>query len=86
MRYKFFYGAEPKFSDGDLRNFSRGGYVCKKLLQNRNGQPVVISQSMNEAAPIWKVEYGFSCMVFATFDEVMAFCKGRFTDCNGGEV
>lgn len=86
MRYKFFYGAEPQFSDRDLQNFSRGGYVCKKLLQNRNGQPVVISQSKDEDAPIWKVEYGFSCLVFGTFDEAMAFCKGRFTDCNGREV
>lgn len=86
MKYKFFYGAEPQFSDRDLQNFSRGGYVCKKLLQNRSGQPVVISQSKDEDAPIWKVEYGFSCLVFGTFDEAMAFCKGRFTDCNGREV
>lgn len=40
----------------------------------------------NESIPVWKVEYGFSCMVFGTFDEAMAFCRGKFTDLDGREV
>lgn len=86
MKYKIFYGTEPKFSDRDLRDFSRGSYECRRLLRNRDGQLVIISKCKNESIPVWKVEYGFSCMVFGTFDEAMAFCRGEFTDLDGREV
>lgn len=43
MKYKIFYGTEPKFSDWDLQDFSRGSYECKRLLRNRDGQLVIIS-------------------------------------------
>ena len=46
----------------------------------------IISQCKDEDIPVWKVEYGFSCMVFGTFDEAMAFCRGKFTDLDGREV
>lgn len=77
MKHKIFYGAEPKFSDRDLQNFSRGSYECRRLLQNKCGQLVIISLCKDEDTPIWKVEYGFSCMVFGTLDEAMAFCRGE---------
>ena len=64
----------------------RGSYECRRLLRNRRGQIAVISQCKDEDIPIWKVEYGFSCMVFGTFDEAMAFCRGKFTDLDGREV
>ncbi len=86
MKYKIFYGTEPKFSDRDLQDFSRGSYECRRLLRNRDGQLVIISKCKNESIPVWKVEYGFSCMVFGTFDEAMAFCRGKFTDLDGREV
>lgn len=79
MRYKYYYGTEPTFTDEDRQHFSRGGYECKALMKDRKGQPVVISQHTDPDFPAWKVEFGFSCVVFATYDEAMAFCKGRFS-------
>ena len=78
MRHKFYYGAEPTFTNDDRRNFSRKGYECKVLMEDRNGRPVAISQGTDKEFPVWKVEYGFSTVVFATYDGAMAFCKGRF--------
>lgn len=79
MKNKIFYGSKPVFTDRDKNSFSRGKYECKALMTDRSGNPVAISQSKDPSFPIWKVEYGCSCVVFSTYDEAMAFCKGRFT-------
>lgn len=79
MKNKIFYGSKPVFTDRDKDSFSRGKYECKALMTDRKGNPVAISQSKDPDFPVWKVEYGSSCLVFATYDEAMAFCKGRFT-------
>lgn len=80
MLRKLFYGARPKFTDSDRRYFDRGDYSCKALLQDNKGRPVVVSQSKHDDFLIWKVEYGFSCIFFGTYEEAMAYCKGRFPD------
>lgn len=79
MNHKFYYGNEPTFTEADRENFSRGSYECKALMKDHKGQPVAISRNTDPGFPVWKVEYGFSCVVFATYDEAMAFCKGRFS-------
>ena len=79
MKHKFFYGAEPKFTEADKGKFSREGYECKALMKDSKGRPVVISQSTDSDFPVWKVEYGFYYVVFVSYDEAMAYCKGRFT-------
>ena len=78
MKHKFFYGAEPAFTEADKQNYSRGGYECRALMKDQKGGPVVISQSTDPDFPVWKVEYGFSCVVFGSYNEAMAFCQGRF--------
>lgn len=78
MRLKVYYGSEPTFTSKDAGCFSRGKYECKALMKNKSGQPVAISQSMDKDFPIWKVEYGFSCLVFPSYDEAMDFCNERF--------
>ena len=78
MKRKIYYGTEPEFTDSDRNNFSRKGYSCKAVMKTRKGAPVVISQSEDPEFPVWKVEHDFSCIVFATYDEAMAYCKGRF--------
>lgn len=78
MRLKVFYGSENTVSSNDKDYFSRGNYECKALMKSKTGQPVAISQSKDEEFPIWKVEYGFSCLVFPSYDEAMDYCKGRF--------
>ena len=83
---KIYYGTKPKFNDHDKKMFSRGNYECKEILQTRRGYPVVISQSKEKDCPIWKVEHGFSCVVFGTYAEALAYCKGRFCDLDGRTV
>lgn len=78
MRLKVYYGSEPSFTSKDAGCFCRGKYECKALMKNKSGQPVAISQSMDKDFPIWKVEYGFSCLVFLSYDEAMDFCSERF--------
>ncbi len=78
MRLKVFYGSENTVSSNDKDYFSRGKYECKALMKSKTGQPVAISQSKDEEFPIWKVEYGFSCLVFPSYDEAMDYCEGRF--------
>ena len=48
-------------------------------MQTAKGAPVVISQSTDPDLPVWKVEHDYSTVVFATYEETMAYCKGRFS-------
>jgi hypothetical protein len=86
MMRKIFYGSEPAFTNADRHCFSRGNYECKVLLQNAKGQPVAVSQNKDNEFPVWKVEHGCSCVVFATYDEAMAYCKRRFLNLDGKAV
>lgn len=83
MKYKVFYGAAPHLTDSDKAMFSRKGYRCETLLQNHKGMPVAVSRSTDPGPAIWKVEYGFSCILFGTQDEAMAFCRERFLGLDG---
>ena len=83
---KIYYGTTPKFTAADHRSFSRGNYECKRLLKTGDETPVVISKCKDKAFPVWKVEYGFSCVVFDCYEKAMAFCKGRFYDLDGRAV
>lgn len=83
MNYKIFYGAGPKLTDRDKSMFSRNGYRCDTLLQNRKGKPVVISRSTDEGPVIWKVEHDFSCVLFGTREEALSYCEERFLDLEG---
>ena len=86
MMYKFFYGSRPKFSPEDRKLFSRGKYECKALFQKQDGKPVIISQCKDTEYPSWRIDYDFSSIFFATYDEVMAYCRGRFVDLDGKAV
>ena len=55
-------------------------------MQGKSGMPVAVSQKMDKDFPIWKVQYGFSCLVFPTYEDAMDFCRGRFTRIDGKAV
>lgn len=80
---RLFYGTKPKFTNRDKGMFSQGKYECKTILTTKNGEPVGISQNTDPNFPIWKVQHGYSSVVFATYDEAMAYCKGRFCNLDG---
>ena len=86
MTHRIFYGTDFKLTDSDKKMFSREGYECKDLLQGRAGLPVVVSQKQDKDFPIWKVQYGFSCLVFSTYEDAMDFCRDRFTRLDGKAV
>ena len=86
MTRKLFYGAVPKFAESDKAYFDRGNYRCRALMQDNMGRPVVVSQSKDEDLPIWKVEFGFSCIFFGTYEEAIAYCRGRFPTSIGKAV
>lgn len=76
MNRKIYYGVMPKLTDYDRKLFSRGDYDCRKLFQTRSGAPVAVSR--NRKLDIWQVQYGFSSVLFGTFDEALDFCQIRF--------
>ena len=78
----FLWSAKPA-KNGKV---TRDGYECKALLQGKSGMPVAVSQKMDKDFPIWKVQYGFSCLVFPTYEDAMDFCRGRFTRIDGKAV
>ena len=84
MIRRIFYGGKPRLSAKDTDSFSRGNYKCQILLQTKKGQPVAISQHQDR--DIWKVQHGFSTLVFATKGEALAYCKDRFLDLDGQAV
>lgn len=84
MKFKFFYGLKPKFTQRDASDFSSNHYECRLLLQNRKGEPVSISH--HDDMDIWRVQTGFSSVFFATYAEALAYCKGLFFDLDGKAV
>ena len=84
MKFRVLYGMKPKMSARDLDSFSHGDYKCRILLQTKRGAPVAISE--HKETGIWKVQHGFSTVVFGTKAEAMAYCKDRFLDLDGRAV
>lgn len=84
MKHRFFYGMKPDIKDCKAEDFSRKEYTCRVLLQTRRGAPVLVSQ--HKELDIWKVQHGFSSILFGTKEEAMAYCKGRFYDTDGKAV
>lgn len=82
MKFNFFYGL--KLMKHRAVDFSGKSYECKLLLQSKNGQPVAVSR--NKELGIWKVECNFSSVYFGTYEEALAYCKGRFFDTDGKGV
>ena len=56
----------------------------QSAFQNKRGMPVAVSH--HKELDIWKVQHGFSTILFGTKEEAMAYCKGRFYDADGKAV
>ena len=84
MKFRIFYDLKPKFAAKDADSFSRGDYKCRILMQTRRVAPVVISEHKDTG--VWKVNHGFSTVVFDTKAEALAYCRGRFLDLDGKAV
>lgn len=76
---KVYYGTTPKLTKKDKAAYSRNGYECVALYRTRKGLPVILSSSDSKIkGTVWKVEYGYSCIVFKTYDEAVDFCERKF--------
>ena len=84
MKHRFFYGLKPGIKNLSTEDFSEKDYECNLLFQTKRGAPVAISEHKDTG--IWKVQHGFSTVVFATRAEAMAYCKDRFLDLDGRAV
>ena len=84
MKFRIFYDRKPKLTTKDIDSFSHGDYKCRILLQTKRGAPVAISEHKDTG--VWKVNHGFSTVVFGTKAEALAYCKGRFLDLDGKAV
>lgn len=73
---KIYYGAMPPLTDRDRPMFDYGNCVCEALFRTRTAAPVVVLHDRD--MDIWKVQYGFSCVLFGAYDEAVAFCRSRF--------
>ena len=49
--------------------FSKGDFTCIRLYLTKKGKPVALSEGNSAAYYKWRVQYGFSCVVFKTYEE-----------------
>ena len=78
---KVFYGTEPKLTAKDKRCFDRNGYRCTDLFTASDGSPVIVAGRDEDG--IWKVQYGFSTIMFGTRKEALNYCRRRFPNAKG---
>ena len=58
-------------------DFSTDHYDGIQVRKRRDGKPVLVMKSRNDAPLPWMVEYGFSQIYFRSFDEAIKFCSSR---------
>ena len=47
---------------------------------------MALSEGNSAAHYKWRVQYGFSCVVFKTYEEAVRFCRERFYDLDGNPL
>ena len=78
---KVFYGTAPKYTAKDRHYFDGNGYRCTDVFTAADGSPVIVARR-NETG-IWKVQYGFSTVMFGTRMEALDYCRKRFPNAKG---
>lgn len=91
MFHKLIYQKKAVYSQADVDSFSTKDYACVKLMRTKKGKPVAISESNDTKNWHWRVQYGFSTVVFPSYADAMRFCRDRFfelsdTAQNGGRA
>ena len=84
MRLNIYYGAEPRIMNANKHDFDRGNYECALVMRDQKNNPDIVSRSKDPDLPVWKVECCFSCCVFLSRAEAMAFCEKRYRRMKGG--
>lgn len=83
---RIYYGSDFHLSESDKSIFNHGNYICRTLLQTRQGAPVAVMQNVSDNIPVWKIVYGYSCIVFPTYEDAMAYCRNKFVGLDGKAV
>ena len=78
---KFFYGQEAKLTAMDKRLFDRNGFICTDILTTDKGEPMIISGRHEDGT--WKLQYGFSTILFSGRKEALNYCRKRFPGLKG---
>lgn len=83
MFHRFIYQKSAPVSQASAKDFSTKKYTCVKLMRTKRDKPVAILESNDMKNWHWRVQYGFSCVVFPTYEEAMRFCRERFFELDG---
>ena len=86
MFHRFIYQKKPAYTQADAKMFSRGDFTCIRLYLTKSGKPVALSEGNSKTHYKWRVQYGFSCVVFQTYEEAVRFCRERFYDLQGNKL
>ncbi len=81
MKFRIFHGGKPVINKKD---FDTKYYDCMATFYTKREQPVILS--CHKEQNLWKVQYGFSTLVFDTYTKAMEFCNARFYDKQGNKL
>lgn len=75
MNFKFFHGGTPVFNK---RDFDTKDYECVNMYYTKKDLPVALSK--HKTRNVWKVQYGFSTLIFDSYTEAIAYCESHFSN------
>ena len=81
MKFRIFHGGKPVFNKKD---FDTPNYECIAAFYTKKEQPVTLCR--HKENNIWKVQYGFSTLMFDSYAKAMDYCKSRFYDKSGKKL
>lgn len=81
MRFRIFHGGKPVFNKKD---FETKDYECIAAFYTKKEQPVALSR--HKTRNVWKVQYGFSTLIFDSYTKAMEYCQSHFYDKNGKKL
>ena len=74
MKFRIFHGGNPTFNK---RDFDTKDYECLNMYYNKKELPVALSKHRTRNA--WKVQFGFSTLIFDNYAEAVAYCESHFS-------
>lgn len=86
MIRRFIYQKKPVYTQADKSMFSTRDFTCVNLFLTKSGKPAALSEGNSAAHYKWRVQYGFSCVVFKTYEDAIRFCRERFYDLDGNRL
>ena len=81
MKFRIFHGGKPTFNKKD---FDNKDYTGVSVFYTKKDKPVALMQ--HKTRNVWKVQYGFSTLIFDSYTKAMDYCKSHFYDEKGKKI